>query len=99
MTLNPLPLFFDIRLGKEGIEFLFLRHFVIAIVRYENIALFKRQTTFIAPLTAYRFVNRLSRRYVIYKKSSWFSTYVVVSPANGDDFERGLREVGVKVEV
>ena len=98
MTLNPLAILFDIRLGEEGIEFVFLRYLVIATVRYENIAVVKRQTNLVSPLTAYRFVNRFGRRYVIYKKTAWFSKYVVVSPDGGDDFERKLRDFGVMVE-
>lgn len=96
--LNPIAILFDIRLGEQGIEFVFLRYLVIAIIRYENIAVVRRQTNLISPLTAYRFVNRFGRRYVIYKKTSWFSRYVVVSPANGDDFESKLRSVGVPIE-
>ena len=98
MILNPLAILADIRLGKQGIEFLILRYFVIATIRYENIAVVHRQTNLVSPLTAYRFVNRFGRRYVIDKKTSWFSKHVVVSPANGDEFERKLRSVGARVE-
>lgn len=98
MTLNPIALIFDIRLGESAIEFIFLRFFVIAAIEYKNIELVRHQSNLITPLSAYRFVNRFSRRYVIYKKTAWFSKYVVVSPDHSDEFENQLRKSGVVVE-
>ena len=98
MTLNPLAILLDIRLGDAGIEFVSLRYLIIAIVRYENIVVVKRQINLVSPLTSYRCVNRFGKRYVIYKKTAWFSKYVVVSPYDSDDFERKLRDMGVMVE-
>ena len=98
IILNPIALFFDIRLGSNGIEFIFLRFLVLATINYKNIDVVRRQTNLVTPLTAYRFVNRFGRRYVIYNNASWFSKYVVVSPDNGDEFEEQLRYFGVQVD-
>jgi len=98
LIVNPFVLLYDIALNEKGIEFLLFRYIVIAIIRYENIDFVKRQNNLVSPVTAYRFVNRFSNRYVIYKKKAWFSKYVVVSPEDGNFFESKLLEVGVIVK-
>ncbi|MGZ3240367.1 MAG: hypothetical protein ACXU7Z_08095 [Burkholderiaceae bacterium] len=99
LLLNPLALIFDMRMGPQGIQFVLFRALVIATVRYENIEFVEFQKNPFRPWSAYRVVNRwVSQRFVIYKKSSWFSKYVVVSPAKSVDFETRLREQGVIVK-
>jgi hypothetical protein len=94
-----MAIFFDIRLGQQGIEFIFFRFIVMATVRYDNIEYVESQKGSLTPWTAYRFVNRwISRRFIIHKKSAWFSKCVVVSPADKEMFEVGLRRNGVVVQ-
>jgi hypothetical protein len=65
-------------------------------VRYENIEFIEIQKSPFRPFSAYRFVNRwVSQRFVIYKKSAWFSKYVVISPAKSMAFEEALLQYNV----
>lgn len=97
MDLNPIAFLADIRLGETEVEFVLLRCLVIARISFSNIAEVYKQTNRFSPFSAYRFVNRFGPRYVIRKKSSWFSKYVVVSPLDPIKFESKLNEKGVNL--
>jgi len=96
--LNPLALLADVRVRSNGIQFVLLRLVVIATVPFENIEAVETQWKWISRWSAYRFINRCGPKYLINKKSAWFSKYVVVSPADPDEFEAELRQHGVLVK-
>jgi len=96
--LNPLVLLADVRVRSNGIQFVLLRLVVIATVPFENIEAVETQWKWISRWSAYRFINRCGPKYLINKKSAWFSKYVVVSPADPDEFEAELRQHGVLVK-
>lgn len=95
--LNPLTLIGDVRVGTDGIQFVLLRLFVVATVRFENIEAVEKQWKWYSRLSAYRFVYRLGPTYLINKKTAWFSKYVVVSPGDPEQFEASLRRNGVLI--
>ena len=99
LLLNPLTFLYDVRVANDGIQFVFLRTIVISTVLFENIDFIAGQKNVFQPWTAYRFVNRwISQRFVIYKKSSWFSKCVVVSLVNSAAFVEAIRRHGVIVK-
>jgi len=98
LLLNPFALLLDTRMGVHGIEFVLLRCLVIATIRYDNIAKVEVRPNLLRQVTAYRCVNRwVATRFMIYKRTAWFSKYVVLSPANEVHFKESLRARGVLV--
>jgi hypothetical protein len=95
--LNPVAFLYDIRLSNTAIEFVLFRVIRIASVAYTNIDFVEKQANTLRPLSAYRFVNRVGAKYLIHNEKSWFSKYVVVSPSDGESFERALEKAGVVV--
>jgi hypothetical protein len=99
LLINPVALLYDVRIGAKGIEFTLLRFWVIAAVPFDNIEALETKWALTSRWTAYRFVNRwITRRLLINKKRAWFSKYVVISPADPDQFEAALRGHGVLVK-
>jgi hypothetical protein len=90
---------YDIKITREGIEFLLFSRFVTSILRFDNInEVIEPRGGGLTYLTAYNFKNRLGVGcFLIRKKRAWFASSILVTPPDRAIFIAALRDAGVPV--
>lgn len=90
---------YDIRITREGIEFLLFSRVVISTLRFDNIIdVIEPFVGGMTYLTAFHFRNRLGAGcFLIHKKQAWFASSILVTPPDRMAFIAALKHAGVKV--